>query len=396
MQDKINLKELCLKIGSGATPRGGNESYKESGITLIRSQNVLDFSFSPEGLAFIDELQAGQLDNVSVQSNDVLINITGDSVARVCIVPDEYLPARVNQHVAIVRVNPQKADSHYIFYFLQYMKEYLLSLASAGATRNALTKKMLEDLIVEIPPLPEQRAIAATLSCLDDKIELNNRINKTLEEMAQAIFKSWFVDFEPWGGVMPEDWKEGNLLDIADYLNGLAMQKFRPADDEIGIPVLKIKELRQGNCDSSSELCSPNIKPEYIIRDGDVIFSWSGSLLVDFWCGGDCGLNQHLFKVTSQKYAKWFYYLWTFYHLDNFIAIAADKATTMGHIKRENLEQSIVFIPNEKNYDKLDKLLSPIYERIISNRVETRKLAEIRDALLPKLMSGEISIDIEV
>ncbi|MDR0500834.1 MAG: hypothetical protein LBG97_06270, partial [Coriobacteriales bacterium] len=120
--------------------------------------------------------------------------------------------------------------------------------------------------------------------------------------MAQAIFKSWFVDFEPWGGVMPEDWTTGSLLDIADYLNGLAMQRFRPTEDEVGLPVLKIKELRQGSCDSSSELCSANVGSDYVVHDGDVIFSWSGSLLVDFWCGGDCGLNQHLFKVTSSKY----------------------------------------------------------------------------------------------
>ena len=120
-----------------------------------------------------------------------------------------------------------------------------------------------------------------------------------------------------------------------------------PKDGETGLPVLKIKELRQGICDASSELCSPSIKSEYIIHDGDIIFSWSGSLLVDIWCGGTCGLNQHLFKVTSNNYDKWFYYLWTAHHLDRFIAVAADKATTMGHIKREELEKVEVIIPSK-------------------------------------------------
>ena len=246
-----------------------------------------------------------------------------------------------------------------------------------------------------VPDLPFdiQISIADTLSSLDSRITENRKINNHLEQMAQAIFKSWFVDFEPFGGVMPDDWKTGNLTDIADYLNGLAMQRFRPADGEAGLPVLKIKELRQGMCDSSSEFCSPNIRSDYIVRDGDVIFSWSGSLLVDFWCGGDCGLNQHLFKVSSHKYDKWFYYVWTCYHLIQFVAMAADKATTMGHIKREALENAEVIIPDENSYRKIGGLLAPLYEQIINNRVESRRLSRLRDTLLPKLMTGEISVE---
>lgn len=191
---------------------------------------------------------------------------------------------------------------------------------------------------------------------------------------------------------LPEGWKQASLIDIADYLNGLAMQKYRPTADESGIPVLKIKELRQGFCDDNSELCSPSIKSDYIIHDGDVIFSWSGSLLVDLWCGGICGLNQHLFKVTSSKYDKWFYYAWTKHHLDHFVAVAADKATTMGHIKRDELAKAEVLIPNETDYNRIGALLQTIYEMIISNRIENKKLAATRDTLLPKLMNGEIDM----
>ncbi|MDX8417114.1 restriction endonuclease subunit S [Absicoccus sp. CLA-KB-P134] len=182
------------------------------------------------------------------------------------------------------------------------------------------------------------------------------------------------------------------MTDIADYLNGLAMQKYRPKTGEIGLPVLKIKELRQGSCDESSELCSPSIKPEYVINDGDVIFSWSGSLLVDFWCGGTCGLNQHLFKVTSQKYDKWFYYSWTNYHLQEFAAIAADMATTMGHIKRRDLNAAKVLIPSHDDYMRIDAILKPLYDLVIANRIENRKLASLRDELLPQLLSGNIDV----
>lgn len=212
--------------------------------------------------------------------------------------------------------------------------------------------------------------------------------NDHLEQQAKAIFAEYFINIS----TVPDGWEKGSLLDIANYLNGLAMQKFRPHGDEIGIPVLKIKELRQGSCDASSELCSPNIKPEYIVRDGDIVFSWSGSLLVDIWCGGICGLNQHLFKVTSKTYDKWFYYLWTAHHLDRFIAIAADKATTMGHIKREELAKAEVLIPSEKDYMEIGSIMNPIFNLIVSNRIETRKLAALRDELLPKLMSGELDV----
>lgn len=218
-------------------------------------------------------------------------------------------------------------------------------------------------------------------------------INNNLEQQAQSIFANEFLTSE----TLPENWIQSNLIDIANYLNGLAMQKYRPSANENGIPVLKIKELRQGCCDDNSELCSPNIKRDYIIHDGDVIFSWSGSLLVDFWCGGTCGLNQHLFKVTSSKYDKWFYYAWTKHHLDRFIAVAADKATTMGHIKRDELEKAEVLIPNEADYNRIGGLLQPIYDLIIANRIENKKLAETRDSLLPKLMSGELDVlDIDI
>ena len=191
---------------------------------------------------------------------------------------------------------------------------------------------------------------------------------------------------------VPDSWREGSLLDIADYLNGLAMQKFRPKEGEQALPVLKIKELRQGSYDSSSELCSSSIKPKYIVHDGDVIFSWSGSLLIDLWCGGTCGLNQHLFKVTSSKYDKWFYYAWTNYHLDKFVAIAADMATTMGHIKREELAKAEVLIPSKADYVRIGGMLAPLYDLVIANRIENRKLAALRDELLPQLMSGQIDV----
>jgi type I restriction enzyme S subunit len=185
-----------------------------------------------------------------------------------------------------------------------------------------------------------------------------------------------------------------SLSSIAEYRNGLAMQKFRPEDGEEGLPVLKIKELGQGGFDANTEFCSPlKIGDKYTINDGDIIFSWSGTLMVKIWCGGKCGLNQHLFVVVPYDFPKWFVYLWTRNHLDNFIRIAKDKAVTMGHIKRGELDKAMVLVPSDEDLNKINALMIPIHQQIINNELESRRLAELRDTLLPKLMSGELKVN---
>ena len=282
-------------------------------------------------------------------------------------------------------LNPNILDIKWAYYkFLTYD----INNMDSGSAIPSTDRYEIYSIKVDLPDLKTQRRIVRLLECFDDKIALNNKINDNLEQQAQAIFYRYFIDVDK----IPDGWSVGCLLDIADYRNGLAMQKYRPAIGEVGLPVLKIKELRQGNCDATSELCSPNINPDYIIHDGDVIFSWSGSLIVDLWCGGTCGLNQHLFKVTSAKYDKWFYYLWTVYYLKHFIAVAADKATTMGHIKREELSKAEVLIPSDRDCREMGAILQPMIDLIITNRVENRKLSALRDELLPKLMNGEIEL----
>lgn len=382
------LGQVTLKIGSGATPKGGADSYKESGISLIRSQNILDFKFLEDGLAFIDEEQADALKNVVVLKNDVLLNITGDSVARCCIVPDEILPARVNQHVAIIRVIEKDSDHRYIFYMLQYLKEELLQQSEIGATRKALTKGMLEDLNIFLPSLKEQKAIAEVLSSLDDKIDLLHRQNKTLEELAQTLFRQWFIE------EAKDEWEEKPLSGIANFLNGLACQKFPPENDVDKLPVLKIKDLKAGISDSS-DWATTDVKPEYIIESGDVIFAWSASLIVKIWDGEKCILNQHLFKVTSYDYPKWFYYQWCKYHLDRFIAIAQAHATTMGHIKRKDLDNAMCFIPSDDEMEIMSGQIVPLMEKMENNSKQIKILEDIRDTILPKLMSGEVRVKYE-
>ena len=196
----VKLGDYCRKIGSGATPRGGASVYMDQGeICLIRSQNVYNEGFNPNGLVYIDEAAAKKLNNVTVEENDVLLNITGDSVARVCLAKPSFLPARVNQHVAIIRPNEKEFDPRFIRYLLASpaYQNVLLSIAAVGATRNALTKGMIENLDVLKPSIEQQIEMANQLEALDKKIDINSETNQTLEQIAQALFKSWFVDFDP-------------------------------------------------------------------------------------------------------------------------------------------------------------------------------------------------------
>lgn len=383
---KYELSELVDIIGGG-TPKTSVSEYWNGNIPWI---SVKDFNNDNRYVYETEKsiTQAG-LDHSSTKvlsRDDIIISARG-TVGELAMISK---PMAFNQSCYGIRAK-KSINNTFLYYFLKNSINRL-KLITHGSVFDTITRDTFSQIEIDLPSLEIQKQIASILSALDDKIELNNRINENLESQAQAIFKSWFVDFEPFGGIMPENWKVGNLFDIADYLNGLAMQKFRPKENENSLPVLKIKELRQGFCDNTSDVCSENIKSEYIIHDGDVIFSWSGSLLVDFWCGGTCGLNQHLFKVTSEKYNKWFYYSWTQYHLQKFISIAKDMATTMGHIKREELKKSEVLIPNSEDYSKIGNLLSPIYDVIIANRLENKRLAELRDILLPKLMNNEIDV----
>ena len=385
----VKAKDFCYTVTDGTHD---SPKAKENGHYLITSKHLAPYNIDFSSAKKISEEDYQKVIKRSpVEQWDILFSMIGT-------IGITYLEKNIDidyacKNMGIFKFNGDMDKAYWLYYYLQtpQAKEYILGHLR-GTTQQYLPLGSLRELTIQVPPTDVRNKITSILRNIDDKIELNTKINENLEQQAQAIFKSWFVDFEPFGGVKPDDWKSANLLDIADYLNGLAMQKYRPVNDEVGLPVLKIKELRQGFCDDNSELCSPNIKGDYIVQDGDVIFSWSGSLLVDFWCGGKCGLNQHLFKVSSKSFDKWFYYIWTKYHLNRFIAIAADMATTMGHIKRSELEKSLVLIPNETDYVEIGNLLKPIYETIIINRIENQRLATLRDTILPKLMNGEIDV----
>ena len=394
---EVRLGDLCYKVCSGGTPKSTCSAYYDGGTIPWLNTKEINYNRIYQTESHITEEGLNNSSAKWIDANSVIVAMYGASAGRVAVAK---VPMTTNQACCNLMIDKSKADYNFVYYYLSNNYKHLLSMANGAAQQN-LNAQVIKDFIISLPEIDEQHRISSFLSSLDDKIAVNRRICENLEAQAQALFKHWFIDFAPFKngnfveselGMIPEGWRVGTLTEIAEYLNGLAMQKFPPLSADDAIPVLKIKELGQSQCDNNSDKCSKQIKSEYIIKNGDVVFSWSGTLMVDIWCGGICGLNQHLFKVTSDNYPKWFYLMWTKHHLAEFIRIAKDKAVTMGHIKRGDLEKALVAIPDSDTLDKMSKVMEDIYNQIINTRLESNSLSTLRDTLLPKLMSGQIKV----
>ncbi len=316
--------------------------------------------------------------------NDVLLT-TEAPLGEVALVKDKNVA--LGQRIITLQTRKDLCDSVFLKYYLQSFEgQATLQSRASGSTVEGIKSAELKKIEISLPPLTEQKNIALILFNLDNKIDLLHRQNATLEKMAETLFRQWFVE------EAKEDWETMPLSQMANFLNGLACQKFPPKNEIDKLPVLKIKELSSGITENS-DWASTDIKPEYFVRNGDVIFAWSASLMVKIWDGQDCILNQHLFKVTSKDYPKWFYYLWCKHHLAEFISIAASHATTMGHIKRGDLDEALVLIPNEEDLSAMTQKVDPIIEKVITNQTQILTLTALRDTLLPKLMSGEVRVE---
>jgi type I restriction enzyme S subunit len=298
----------------------------------------------------------------------------------------------------------------------QLTRDRLLGVQTGTAVPH-ISASQISEFRFCLPSIAEQRAIAHILGTLDDKIVLNRQMNQTLDEIARTLFTSWFVNFDPVRakmagrqpdgmdaataalfpdrlvdsalGPIPEGWEVRSLDEIGSFLNGLALQKYPPRGDDTDLPVIKIAQLRDNNTFSASTANS-DVPSKYIVENGDFLFSWSGSLLATVWSGGRGALNQHLFKVTSH-YPTWFIYHWVHEHIDHFRRIAADKATTMGHINRHHLSAAMCAVPTNRTIHELgNRSIGELIALALTNSLESRTLAELRTMLLPELLSGRL------
>jgi type I restriction enzyme, S subunit len=405
---EIRLGDITTKIGSGATPRGGKGSYKADGISLIRSMNVHDSIFLYSDLAYIDKTQALALANVTLKRNDVLLNITGASVARCCMVPNNVLPARVNQHVAIVRPDKAKADPFYVQYCLvsPYYKDQLLSIAQGGATREALTKEKIENFHIPLPLLPTQRKIAAILSAYDDLIENNLRRIKILEEMAQNLYREWFVKFRFPGhqharfvnsplGRIPEGWEVVPFTEIANVLSGgtpkTTVQEYWGGSIPFFAPKDAPESFYVTNTEKSiTELglrkCNSKLYPKdtvFITARGTV-----GKVVMPSM---DMAMNQSCYALSGkQGISQLYLFLATKEQVDYLKKNTG--GATFDTIVIDTFRRMLVAKPGNEVIVRFSQLIQPGMELILNILKKNTTLRRNRDLLLPRLISGEVDV----
>jgi type I restriction enzyme, S subunit len=394
------IRQSALFIGDGY--RAKNAELGSNGLPFLRAGNINEgFDFNVPD--HFPEDQLHKVGNKISQPGDSVLTTKG-TVGRFAFVREKTPRFVYSPQLSFWRVlNRDIIDPRFLYFWLLGPEFQTQCSVVKGQTDMADYVSLNDQrrMLITSPPLPSQLRIADILGALDDKIEANRRINRTLEAMAQVLFKHWFVDFGPFQdgpfveselGLVPEGWTIRSLDQIAHFLNGLALQKYPPEDPGDSLPVIKIAEMRRGVTESSGR-ASPNIDRKYIVEDGDVLFSWSGSLDVCLWFGGRGALNQHLFKVTSTHYPKWLFYQWVRHYLPEFRKIAADKATTMGHIQRYHLSDAKVLVPANDTLKVVDDRMAPLLDQFIQKQIESNKLAAIRDYLLPRLLSGEIAVE---
>lgn len=371
----------------GIHPKGSD--FVPSGIPFVMATDINRGQIDLTNCKFISEQLASTLSKGFAVRGDVLLTHKA-SLGRTAVVGNIKTPyIMLTPQVTYYRVlDPQRLNNRFLKYFFDtpVFQETLKNHGDSGSTRAYIGITAQRDLPVVAPKdIKEQQAIAQILSTLDDKIDFLHRQNQTLEEMAETLFRQWFQE-------MPDaDWEQRPLSNIAIFLNGLACQKYPPANDVDKLPVLKIRELSSG-IDNDCDWATSHVKPEFIVEAGDVIFAWSASLMVKVWDGERCVLNQHLFKVTSNEFPKWFYLRWCKHHLNEFIAISASHATTMGHIKRGDLDAAMVLVPSPDQLQTMTEQIAPLLDKQIEIARQRRTLETLRDALLPKLMSGEVRV----
>jgi type I restriction enzyme S subunit len=416
------LKEIATKIGSGATPRGGSAVYLEARVNyaLIRSQCVFDRSLDLSTLSFIDDEQAKSLRGVEVRSGDLLLNITGDGVTfgRCCMVNDAALPAVVNQHVAIIRTDSDVLAPGYLLSYLVHpeIKSYVEGF-NAGGSRRALTKGHIENFPIAFPPLPEQRAIAATLGALDDKIELNRRMNEALEAMAQALFRDWFVDFGPTRAKMagtapylsPDLWSlfpdclddagkpEGWEVCSLNHYATLNPESWTARNAPQQVAYVDLANTKWGNIDRIEHynwVDAPS-RARRILRAGDTIVGTVRPGNGSFGYIGEDGLTGSTgFAVLRPKNQRDRIFVWC-------AAISTENIDRLAHladggaypaVRPDAVVATETVIPSTKELEAFCHAVSGNVDLMEANRAESRTLAQIRDLLLPRLMSGELRV----
>ena len=379
---EVRLGEVGTII-TGKTPSYNNpQDWGHSTLFITPTDYKNYHKYASDSARKISDIGLKRFAKIILPKNSILVTCIGSDMGKVVMNKFEAItPQQINSIIPNQTINYD-----FLYYSMVNMYPILKIFGSDGTAVPILNKGDFENLTIPLPPLKVQQQIAEILSSFDDKIDVLHRQNKTLESLALTLFRHTFID-----NPNRNEWEEKPLSEIADFLNGLACQKIPPKNEIDRLPVLKIKELREGITESS-DWATSEVDSKYIVQNGDIIFSWSASLMVKIWNGQKCILNQHLFKITSAIYPKWFYYFWCLYHLQEFVSIASAQATTMGHIKRQDLDNAICLIPDNQTLHELDKVISPLLLKINNNSQQIQNLQQIRDMLLAKILNDKMEL----
>ena len=385
--------------------------YVEKGVPSIMPKDIGDRIVIHDTIAHITEEDANRLSKYRVELGDIVYSRRGD-IERCALITESDVGDLCGTGCLRVRPDKRYVNPVFLSFYLStpHIRKWIVDNAT-GATMPNLNSAILKKLPVELPDLEVQHKIAKKLRAIDDKVNINNKIMLTLESMAKTLYDYWFVQFDfpddnghPYktsGGKMewnetlsreiPAGWEIDNLFRIASYVNGLACQKFRPQDGEESLPVIKIREMHEG-ISSDTEFVSAGIPSENVIEDGDILFSWSATLEIQYWTGGKGGLNQHIFKVIpSNCFPKEYVYHQLKDYIVNFVKIAEARKTTMGHITQDHLNFSRIAIPPADVLKRFEERMKPIHKQMIKLNQENRQLSSLRDYLLPLLMNGQVT-----
>ena len=326
-----------------------------------------------------------------VQLNDIIYSTVRPNQKHFGIIKNKPENFLVSTGFAVLHTNKTIADPNFIFYNLIQNENTESLHAIAEQTTSAypaIKPSDIENLSIKLPPLPTQQKIARILSSLDDKIELNNKINTNLEQQAGALFKNWFVDFEPFGGKMPEEWKEADIYSIANIIYGSPFASKLFNTEKNGKPIIRIRDLK----DQHSDVYTPEERDDaYLIQPKDIVVGMDGEFRPYIWGSEPGWLNQRVCVFENKRpKGKAFLYFSIKPLLD--VVEKTQVATTVIHIGKKDFDKFQITLPTEEILDKFDGLTDPILDQIVANRLENHRLAELRNTLLPKLLSGAITM----
>ena len=426
---KLSDVPLAILDGDRGTNYPNKDELQEKGFCLfLNTSNVTKSGFDFSSTAFISEDKDAKLGKGKLRRDDVVMTTRG-TIGNVAYYGEgvEYDHVRINSGMVILRAEAKRLHPYFLYSFLrtELFKKQTRSQGS-GSAQPQLPIGSLRNIQIPELDFADQQAIGKVLSNIDAnidaKIELNQRINAELEGMAKLLYDYWFVQFDfpmtaaqaaalgkpklaghPYrasGGKMiynetlkrdiPEVWTDGSLVDVATFTNGIACQKY-PADGGDTLRVIKIKDMRTG-LTAESDIVTANVPSKVKIKNGDILFSWSASLEVMIWAGGEGALNQHIFKVTSGTHPRSFCYFVLLDYLRHFRMMADLRKTTMGHITIDHLEQSQIAIPDDSVAEAFEVITKPIIDRMVKAHEENQELTQLRDWLLPMLMNGQVTV----